>query len=298
MQLSVIVPAYNEAPNLKELVERTVRVFNTHNIEGEIIIVDDGSEDETGKIADELKKTYRELKVVHHTKNFGKTQAIISGTKVASYSVIAIMDADLQYEPESLPELLKKFHEGYDIVTGWKKGGYEKQFVSSVYNRLSRWLFKLPIHDQNAIKVLRKEIIEKIPLRYDWHRYIVALAYALGYKASEVRVPLHPRKYGKSKYRGSGRVIIGILDMLAVKFLITFSYKPLLFFGIIGGILLVAGVVVGAWGLYERFVLHHGYRPLIFLTMLLILAGLILFGFGFVLEILGSILDELKRKSI
>jgi hypothetical protein len=191
--------------------------------------------------------------------------------------------------------MINELEKGYDIVAGWKQGKYQKKFVSGVYNFLSRCLFRLPIHDQNAIKVLRASVLEEINLRKDWHRYIVALAVSKGFKVSEIKVKLRERKFGESKYTGKGRVVIGVMDLLAVKMQISLLRKPFLFFGTSGSILMILGVIVGIYGLIKRFVFHHGYRPLAYLVILLVVSGLVLFTVGFITEALTALAENVKR---
>jgi glycosyltransferase involved in cell wall biosynthesis len=225
----------------------------------------------------------------------GVTEALLTGFEVADGDIFVYFPADLQYSTDDIPRLVKKIQEGYDIVCGWKVGKYEKKFVSNVYNALSRKLFHIPIHDLNSIKAFKREIVDEIPWRKDWHRYMVVMAYEQGFSVGEVRVKLYPRKYGKSKFSGPRRAIVGIFDLIAVKFQISFMRKPMLFFGSIGGVLLLAGLIVGIIALYMRFGLHHGYRPLGFLVIFLGLGGLILFIFGFLAEAIAGIHDELRR---
>lgn len=294
-KISVIVPAYNEEESIPVLLDEFQDMISKTGLDCEVILVDDGSEDRTYDIAKECEKKYNFMRVVRHRSNFGKTEAILSGLKNSTGEFVALMDADLQYSPECIPRLLNKMEQGFDIVTGWKKGKYQKRFVSSVYNRLSRWLFRIPIHDQNAIKLVKREILEDMNLRKDWHRYIVALACDKGYKIAEVEVELHPRRYGKSKYGGQGRILIGILDLIAVKFQVSFMHKPMLLFGSIGAVLLLASLIVGIIALWMRFGLGRGFRPLIFLVVFLGLGGLMLFILGFLAESIAGIHDEIRR---
>ena len=294
--ISIIIPAYNEEENLSALkknlsllLERdTKRIY-------EIIIVDDGSSDNTYKSARRIFGKMKNVKVLKHRANFGKTDAIITGFEHSKGKYIAILDADLQYDAMEIPILLDKLEEGYDIISGWKMGKYEKKFVSFVYNFLSRLLFRIPVHDQNAMKVMKREVLETIPLRKEWHRYIVTLAVSMGFKASEKKVSLRPRYKGESKYKGKGRIIIGLLDLIAVKFQVSFMRKPMLFFGSTGGISLTLGFLVGIYAIVLRVGFHHGYRPLLYLVMLLVLVGFLLFLFGFLAEGIAALYDELKR---
>lgn len=294
--ISIIIPAYNEEENIPPLFKRIKELIDRDkNRKYEAILVDDGSNDGTYREGKKLEKRYSWVKVIKHRKNMGKTEAILTGLENSKADILVILDADLQYDPLEIPLLLDKIEEGYDIVTGWKKGKYEKRFVSWVYNLLSRILFRIPVHDQNAIKALKREVLEEINLRKDWHRYIVSLAVDKGFRAGEVPVTLHPRLHGKSKYRGKGRIIIGLLDLISVKFQVSFMKKPMVLFGTSGGIFFVLGILVGIYAIIMRFLFHHGYRPLLYLVVLLILAGLLLFVMGFLAEAICFLSERFER---
>jgi len=295
MKLSIITPAFNEVENIPDIVEKSAEVIFQQKEDWEMIVVDDGSTDGTYEVARSLMSKYPFLKVAKNRTNMGKTQAILTGLAYSTGKYIAVLDADLQYLPEDIPKLVEKLHEGYDLVTGWKVGKYSKRFVSSIYNWLSRRLFRVPVHDQNSVKVMNREILEELYLRKDWHRYIVALAVDKGYSVTEVKVQLYPREKGSQKYGGKGRVLIGLLDLVAVKFQISLIKKPLLLFGTVGLISLLAGAIIGTYALYLRFIRGIGVRPLLYLVSLLILAGLSLFTVGFLAETLASLAARMER---
>jgi len=294
-KIAILIPAFNEKENIEPLMKEVNSVVKTEKRPYEVIIVDDGSDDGTFEASKKLKKKYKYLKVYSHRANLGKTEAILTGFRHSTAQILAIMDADLQFDPNDIPKMIDELEKGYDIVAGWKQGDYQKKFVSGVYNFLSRQLFRLPIHDQNAIKVLRSNVLEEINLRKDWHRYIVALAVSKGFKVSEVKVKLRKRKFGESKYTGKGRVVIGIMDLLAVKMQISLLRKPFLFFGTSGVILIFLGVVTGVYGIIRRFVFHHGYRPLAYLVILMVVSGLVLFTVGFITEAVAALSENVKR---
>ena len=298
-EISIIIPAYNEEENIPILMEKLDEMIKEDGSAFEVVLVDDGSYDNTYNKAVEYQKRYEFLKVVRHKKNRGITDALLSGFNAASGEIFVFFPADLQYMPEDIPKLIAKIKEGYDVVTGWKVGRYENRLVSSVYNWLSRKLFRVPVHDLNSIKAFKREIVDNLPWRKDWHRYMVVMAYEQGYDISEVKVNLYPRKYGKSKF-GFWRIPVGVLDLVAVKFQMSFMRKPMLFFGSIGGALILAALIVGIVALYLRFGLHRGYRPLAFLVIFLGISGLLLFVLGFLAEAIAGIRDEIKqlRRSI
>jgi glycosyltransferase involved in cell wall biosynthesis len=278
--LSIIVPAYNEEENIPIAAKEIQAALDGAPFSFEIIFVDDGSKDGTWEEMERTKKNYDNVITVQHRRNRGKTDALLTGYRVSTGKALCLFDADLQYNPEDIKRLYQKMQAGFDIVTGWKQGKYSKQFVSNVYNFLSRKLFNLPIHDQNSIKVFKREIIEKVVMRKDWHRFLVALAVNEGYSVGELKVVLQPR---------------GIFDLLSVKFQITFLKKPMLLFGITGSVFILLGFITGLIALFLRFVLLQGYRPLLYLVILFILSGLLLLAMGFIGETLASINERITR---
>lgn len=294
-RITIIIPAYNERDNLAPLMEEIHDVIQEDERDYDVIFIDDGSTDGTFEEAIRLSEKYNYLKAIRHRMNLGKTEAILTGFRHSDSPVVVLLDADLQFDAHDIPLLLNEMEKGFDIVTGWKQGQYQKRFVSGVYNWFSRRLFHLPIHDQNAIKALKSEVLEEINLRKDWHRYIVSLAVSEGFKVSEVKVKLRSRLHGESKYGGKGRIIIGVMDLLAVKMQISFLRKPLLFFGTSGIVLILLGVLVGAYGIIERFVYQHGYRPILYLVILLVVSGLVLFTVGFITEAITALYERIRR---
>ncbi len=285
-QVSVLVPAYNEVENIPELVESLISMFESHGLAGEIVLVDDGSTDGTYEAAERIAEREKRLKVLRHRRNFGKTEAMVTGNAAA----------DMQHSAEEIPRFLDKMNEGNcDIVCGRKVGRYGKRFVSSTYNFLSRLLFDVPVHDLNSMKAYRREILNAVHLRHDWHRFFVVLAYDRGYRVGEIDVELLPRRHGKSKYTGFWRVIVGLLDLLSVKFLISLGKKPMTVFGTGGIVLFALGFITGLIALYYRFALYQGYRPLLYLVSLFVLSGVLLFTLGFLTELLGQLFERLER---
>jgi glycosyltransferase involved in cell wall biosynthesis len=293
--IAIIIPAFNEKENIVPLLKEIDAVVKKEKRSYEVIIVDDGSCDGTFEESERLKKKYKYLKVYNHRTNLGKTEAILTGFRHSTAPILVIMDADGQFDANDIPRLIEKVEKGYDIVTGWKQGDYQKKFVSGIYNFLSRCLFHLPIHDQNSIKALRSNVLEEINLRKDWHRYIVALAVNKGFKVSEIKVKLRERKFGESKYTGKSRVVIGVMDLLAVKMQISLLRKPFLFFGTSGTILITLGIFLGIYGIIQRFVYQHGYRPILYLVILFIVSGLVLFTVGFITEAVTALAENVKR---
>jgi glycosyltransferase involved in cell wall biosynthesis len=301
---TVVIPAYNEAPVVPDLVRELRASFETHGLDGEVILVDDGSDDGTGDLAEKEAAGWDRFRVLRHKTNLGKTEAMVTAAESAEGANLVLFDADLQHSPDDIPRFLAKLDEGWDIVTGRKVGSYGKRAVSSVYNRLSRRIFDVPVSDLNSMKAFRADILKGMLLRHDWHRFFVVLAHARGASVDEIDIELHPRRAGEAKYQGAPRVMVGLLDLISVWFLLLFSRKPLLLFGGTGIALSAMGFVVALITVYLRFV-HPmlgfdpyippmGYRPLLYLTMLLETLGFLLFGFGLVSEQIAQLRDELE----
>lgn len=295
VRVSVVVPAYNEAENITLLMEEFSKMFSQSKMNGEVILVDDGSTDKTFLKAKECQEKYNFLKVAVHKRNQGLTDALMTGFSKARGRIFVFWPADLQYLPEEIPKLIDRIDAGYDVVCGWKQGRYGiKRFVSFVYNFLSRILFRVGVHDLNSVKAFKREIVNEIPLRKDWHRYMVVMAADKGYKIGEAKVKLYPRRFGQSKF-GFWRIPIGFLDLLSVKFQLSFMKKPLLLFGSLGLVLLLLGILTGGVAIYLRIVENEGLRPLLYLVILLVLSGLSLFVLGFLAEAIVSVKDEIRN---
>lgn len=293
--LSIIVPAYNEEKNIPVVTYEIQNALKKSGIDFEIILVDDGSMDRTWEEMKAVKQKYDNIKIAKHKANRGKTDALLTGYDLSDGEAILLFDADLQYSTDDIIRLYSRMKKGYDIVSGWKQGKYSKQFISRIYNSLSRKLFRLPIHDQNSIKIFTREVLQKINLKKDWHRFLVALAVNEGYTVSEIKVALQPRRFGTTKYGGKGRIIIGIFDLLSVKFQITFLKKPMLLFGSTGSVFILLGIITGIISLILRYGLHQGFRPLLYLVILFVLSGLLLLAMGFLGEALASINERISR---
>jgi hypothetical protein len=194
---------------------------------------------------------------------------------------------------------MKEIDAGWDIVTGRKIGAYEKRAVSSVYNRLSRFLFDVPVRDLNSMKAFRREVLEEVPLRHDWHRFFVVIAYARGFSVTEIDIELFPRRAGVSKYTGLGRVLSSVGDLLVVWFYLRFSAKPMQLFGGGGVVITALGLVIGLVLTVMR-AMHvgpppTGYRPLLGLVVLLVVVGITLFGFGFTAEMIALLWSDVEQ---
>jgi glycosyltransferase involved in cell wall biosynthesis len=295
VKVSVVVPAYNEAENITPLMEEFSKMFSESKMKGEVILVDDGSTDGTFLKAKACQDKYSFLKVAVHKRNKGLTDALMTGFSVARGRIFVFWPADLQYLPEEIPKLVERIDAGYDVVCGWKQGRYGiKRFVSFVYNFLSRILFGVGVHDLNSVKAFKREIVSEVPLRKDWHRYMVVMAADKGYKIGEAKVKVYPRRFGQSKF-GFFRIPIGFLDLLSVKFQISFMKKPLLLFGFSGLILIFLGILTGGVAVYLRIARHEGLRPLLYLVILLTLMGISLFALGFLAEAIAGLKEKIDN---
>lgn len=300
-EISIVVPAYDEADNMPELFNELARAIRSHELDAEVVLVDDGSVDGTLEAARRAAASVglERVKLLRHRRNRGKTEALVTASREAEGRYLVLFDADLQHSAEEIPRFVAKLEADCDVVAGRKVGRYEKRFVSSVYNWVCRRLFGVPVHDLNAMKAFRREVLEGLQLRSDWHRYLVVLAHARGYRVEELEIRLYPRRHGISKYRGGGRILVGSLDLLSVWFQLAFSRKPMLLFGVTGLSLLALGGLTGAVALYLRFGLERGYRPLLTLVVLLVVVGLLLFAVGFLAELIASLraeVEELRRE--
>lgn len=296
---ALVVPAWNEAPVIGELIRELRRAWEEYGLEGEVLVVDDGSTDGTGELAEREGEGWECLRVLRHRSNMGKTEAIVTAAEATQKTWLVLFDADLQHSPLEIPRFLACLQQGWDMVTGKKVGHYEKAAVSKLYNWLSRKAFRVPVSDLNSMKAFRREIVFDIPLRHDWHRFFVVLAYARGYSVAELEITLLPRRAGVSKYSGPLRVLVGLMDLLSVWFLLLFSRKPLLLFGSAGLLLMLLGLGAGAVAFYLRFVEGFGFRPLLYLVILLETVGAVLVGVGLLAEMVAQLrheVDTLKRR--
>jgi glycosyltransferase involved in cell wall biosynthesis len=299
VDVSVLVPAKDESGNLPLFMEQAAAAFAGSRVRYEVIVIDDGSEDETWAVLQQLATQYDFLRLARHRVRRGIADALRSGYLRARGEVLVFYPADLQFKPEDIPRLAAPILAGEsDMVTGFKQGQYEKQFVSRVYNGLSRMLFHIPVKDLNSVKAYRREIMEALPIRPDWHRYMIVIAAAQGFSVSEIPVPLYPRHSGKSKF-GIGRIPVGVLDMLSVWFELRFGGKPLLLFGMVGLGLFAIGVIAGLFALARLWILNVGTRPVWTIIQTCLIVGSVFFATGLIGEQIAvqrAEVRELRRR--
>jgi len=297
MDISIVIPLLNEQNSLEELSRSVSSVINDLNLKYEIILIDDGSTDNSWKIISKICLKNQHIKGIRFLKNFGKSQALSAGFKACNGDVVITMDADLQDDPNEIPELYKKINEdNFDLVSGWKKVRYDsiifKNFPSKIFNWAARITSGLKLNDFNCgIKAYKNEVIQKVKLTGGMHRYIPVLAKNAGYnRITEKIVIHHPRKHGKTKY-GIDRFIKGFLDLITLWFIHKFGKRPMHFFGLIGTIMLLVGFFFSAYlGIDKLFLQTSGRliteRPEFYISLATMIMGSQFFLAGFLGEII------------
>ena len=297
VQVSVLVPAKDEAENLPLFMEQAAAAFATdRGTRYEVVVIDDGSTDASNQVLRDLAARYPFLRVARHRSQRGIADALRTGYLMAHGSVLVFYPADLQFKPEDIPRLVAPIlKDEADLVTGYKQGEYNKAFVSGVYNRLSRSLFSVRVRDLNSVKAYRREVMDLLPVRPDWHRYMVVIAAAHGFAIAEVPVPLYPRHAGKSKFATWHRIPIGVLDMLSVWFELRFGQKPLLAFGMVGAGLFGIGALAGLGALIALFTTGFGVRWVWTIIQTCLILGSIFFAAGFLGEQVAGQRAEMRE---
>lgn len=294
MDISIVIPVLNEEKNIPLLYGKIVKVMSRLNFSYEVIFVDDGSTDNSFRIIEELNTMDKKVKAISFRKNFGKASTLSAGFEKAKGEIIITMDGDLQDDPEDIPRFIEKINQGYDFVNGWKtKKHLEHSLVSmtfsKIFNKLTKIISGVNVHDFNCpFKAYKKEVAKSLYLYGNMHRYVPLLVNQEGYKIGEIIVKNHPRKYGKGKY-GAGRLLKGFLDLITAKYLVSFMRKPLYLFGTIGLLCSTIGMLIGAYLLIIWFLGQGiGDRPLLMLSVLLIVLGIQLISLGLLGEMLVS----------
>ncbi len=302
MNLSVIIPLYNEEESLPELAAWIERVVNEHSLSYEILMVDDGSTDGSWKVVEQLHATNPNIKGIKFRTNYGKSAALNTAFAACEGDVVITMDADLQDSPDEIPELYRMItEEGYDVVSGWKKKRYDnvmlKNIPSKLFNATTRHISKIQLHDFNCgLKAYRKDVVKNIEIYSEMHRYIPVIAKWAGFtKIGEKVVHHQKRKYGTSKF-GWNRFVNGYLDLMTLTFTKKFGKQPMHFFGLWGSVSFLLGIIIVIALIAKKLILmHQGEifrqvtdQPLFYLALLAVVIGCQLFLAGFIGELISN----------
>lgn len=290
-KISILIPLFNEEESLTKLSKEISLVFETITPDYEILFIDDGSNDNSLKVIKSLTRNNNKIRYISFRKNYGKSAALNIGFKNVTGDVVITMDADLQDDPNEIPNLLSEMQKGYDLVSGWKKKRHDpfiKKYSSRFFNYVTKIMSGIKIHDFNCgLKAYRRSVVKSVSVQGELHRYIPVLADWKGFKVSEVVVKHHPRKYGKTKF-GISRFFKGFIDLITVIFTTRYIKRPLHFFGTLGVITFLIGFSIDLyltifWFLGE---LHLSNRPILYLGTLLIIVGVQFFSLGLIGEML------------
>ncbi len=304
LDISIVVPVLNEEESLPLLYERLTEVLAGSGYRYEIIIVDDGSTDRSFEVMRELYERDEHLRLIRFRRNYGQTAAFAAGFDRARGDVVITLDADLQNDPADIPALMAKIAEGYDVVSGWRVNRQDRfldrRLPSAIANCLIGWATGVRIHDYGcSLKAYRRDILADVQLYGELHRFIPALAHAAGGRVTEIPVRHHPRRFGKAKY-GLSRTLKVILDILAVRFLMSYSTRPIHIFGLLGLFSLGIGSIVLLYLAVVRLLLLRpiGDRPLTLLGILLTMLGVQLITSGLLAELVTRTYYESQGKPI
>ena len=304
MDVSIVVPLYNEAENIPNLHDRVSSALTGHSFTWELILVDDGSGDGSCQILRDIAARDHRVKVIRFRRNFGQTAAMAAGFDAATGDVVIPMDGDLQNDPLDIPALLSKIHEGYDVVSGWRKDRQDtfinRKLPSIIANGIISRMTGVHLHDYGCtLKAYRREVLDGINLYGELHRFVPALASQVGAKVTEIPVRHHPRMFGSSKY-GISRTVRVVLDLMTVMFLLQYSTKPIQLFGRWGIYTLLAGGGSGALTLYMKWFdqINMNRNPLLILTAFLLFMGVQFIVLGLLGELNARTYYEAQGKPI
>jgi len=304
VELSIVVPIYNEEENIPHLHERVTAAMAGADIDYELILVDDGSSDGSFACLREIAERDPRVKVIRFRRNFGQTAAMAAGFGVARGRVVVPMDGDLQNDPADIPMLLAKIDEGYDVVSGWRKDRQDtfinRRLPSILANGLISRMTGVHLHDYGCtLKAYRREVLDGVNLYGEMHRFVPALASQVGARVAELPVRHHPRLHGTSKY-GISRTMRVVLDLMTVKFLLSYSTKPIQLFGKWGIYTILAGVATGSLTLWMKFFegMSMNRNPLLIVTAFLLFGGVQLIALGLLGEVNARTYHESQGKPI
>lgn len=301
MDISVVVPLYNEEESLPHLIEWIERVMNENNFSYEVLLIDDGSKDNSWSVIESLMERNPNVKGVKFRRNYGKSAALNVGFERVEGDVVITMDADLQDSPDEIPELYDMIKtKGYDLVSGWKKKRYDsklmKNLPSKLYNATTRWLSGIKLHDFNCgLKAYRKTVVKSIEVYGEMHRYIPIIAKWAGFsKIGEKVVQHRKREFGESKF-GMNRFVNGYLDLMSIMFVSKFGKKPMHFFGLLGSVMFLLGIISAAVLGVQKLIAvcnNEAMRlvtdsPYFYLALITMVIGCQLFLTGFIAEMIG-----------
>ncbi len=295
MDISLVIPLYNEEASLNELIEEVSKVMVKHNYQWEAVLIDDGSNDNSWEVVLQLKEKYQQVKGIRFSRNYGKSAALNVGFEKCSGNVVITMDADLQDNPEEIPALYEMItKENFDLVSGWKKKRYDpasKTIPTKLYNWTTRCVTGIKLHDFNCgLKAYKRKVIKSIEVYGEMHRYIPVIAKRAGFvKIGEKVVQHRKRKYGKTKF-GFERFFNGFLDLISILFFTKFGRKPMHFFGLIGTLMFFAGLIIAGYLAYAKFFwaeYRMTERPLFYFGLLAMIIGTQLFMTGFLGELIS-----------
>jgi glycosyltransferase involved in cell wall biosynthesis len=307
-QLSIVLPIYNEAESLPHLLDELVPALEATGRSFEIICVDDGSRDDSFTELQKLRAQDERVRVVRFRRNFGQTAAFAAGFDRARGDIVITMDADLQNDPADIPTLLAKIDDGYDVVSGWRvkrwQEGFSAFLTRKVPSATANWLISkgtgVRLHDYGcALKAYRNDVIKSINLYGDLHRFIPAIASYYGVTVAEVPVNYRSRQFGRSKY-GIGRITRVILDLLTVRFLLSYSTRPIQIFGLMGLVSLAGGILIGFYLTLVKLLYQEDLvdRPLLLLAILLVMVGVQFITMGLLGEMISRTYHESQNKPI
>ncbi len=301
--ISVVVPVYNESESIKLLINEIFNVMEHNKLQFEVIIINDGSIDNTINILDNLSQEIKKLIVINLRKNYGQTAALAAGFDNSNGEIIVTLDGDLQNDPNDIPKLIASINEGYDLICGWRFHRKDKllnrRIPSKIANRLIGNVTGIHLHDYGcSLKAFKSEIINDIKLYGELHRFLPVLANIEGAKIKEIKVNHRSRKYGISKY-GIDRTFRVLMDLLTVWFMNKFLTRPMYVFGFIGIISIISSVIISSYLIILKFLGENiGNRPLLIFALILGLAGVQLFSFGLLGELLMRTYHESQNRPI
>ena len=300
--LSVVIPVHNEAPNIDQLYRELHQILSSSGHDYELVFVDDGSNDATLDQLKKLRATDSRIKIIRFRRNFGQTAAFAAGFAYATGAVIVTMDGDLQNDPADIPRLIARLEDGYDVVCGWRRSRRDawltRRLPSMVANWLISWATGVRLHDYGcSLKVFLSEVVKALKLYGEMHRFIPVLASELGVRIHETVVNHRPRLWGRSKY-GLSRSVRVVLDLITVKFLVSYSTRPLQIFGLLGLLMGGLGLSVTSWLVYVKIFGNQdiGDRPLLLFGILLIFTGVQFGTLGLLAELQARTYRESQDK--